>query len=78
MQAYARVLLERKAAIMRKSMDEEKARGITIHTAMDATDRQCVRLIFIAIYAYFLNSWKAVFGKALFRPFKLFISYTNP
>jgi hypothetical protein len=73
MQAYAPVLLERKAAMIRKSMDEEKARGITIRTAMDATGRQCVRLIFIAIYAYFLNSWKAVFGKALVRPFKLFI-----
>ena len=56
MQAYAPVLLERKAAMIRKSMDEEKARGMTIRTAMDAPDRQCVRLIFIAIYAYFLNS----------------------
>ncbi|KAI0285974.1 MFS polyamine transporter [Russula aff. rugulosa BPL654] len=56
-ETYAPVLLERKAAIMRKSMDEEKARGMTIRTAMDATDRH----------------WKAVFGKALVRPFKLFI-----
>jgi hypothetical protein len=46
MQAYAPVLLERKAAIIRRSMDEEKARGIKIRTAKDATDRQCVRLIF--------------------------------
>jgi hypothetical protein len=71
--AYAPVLLERKAARIRKSMDEEKARGITIRTAMDATDRQCVRLIFIAIYAYISKSWKAVLSKALVRPFKLFI-----
>jgi hypothetical protein len=74
MQAYAPVLLERKAAIIRKSMDEEKANGITIRTAMDATtDRQCARVIFIAICAYILNSWKAVLSKALVRPFKLFI-----
>ena len=43
MQAYAPVLLERKVVMIRKSMDEEKARGITIRTAMEATDRQCVR-----------------------------------
>ena len=73
MEAYAPVLLEHKAAIIRKSMDEEKDRGITIRTAADATDRQCVRLIFIATNAYIPNSWKAVFGKALVRPFKLFI-----
>src|SRR5882757_8486283 len=73
MQAYAPVLLERKAVKIRKSMDEEKANGITIRTAMDATDRQCVRLIVIAIYAYISKSWKAVLSKALFRPFKLFI-----
>jgi hypothetical protein len=54
-------------------MDEEKVHGITIRTPMDATDRQCVLLIFIAIYAYNSNSWKAVFSKALVRPFKLFI-----
>ena len=73
MQAYAPVLLERKAAIIRKSMDEEKVRGITIRTAMEATDRQCVRPIDIVMYAYISNSWKAVFSKALVRPFKLFI-----
>ncbi|KAN0121135.1 MFS polyamine transporter [Russula decolorans] len=56
-ETYAPVLLERKAAIIRKSMDEEKANGITIRTAMDATDRDM----------------KAVFSKALLRPFKLFV-----
>ena len=71
MQAYAPVLLERKAVMIRKSLDEEKARGTMILTAIDATDRQCVRLIFIAICAYFSNSWKALFRKAVFRPFKL-------
>jgi hypothetical protein len=54
-------------------MDEEKARGVVIHISMDATDRQCVRLIFMAMYPYTSNSWKAVFSKALVRPFKLFI-----
>ena len=49
MQAYAPVLLERKAAKIPKSMDEEKANGISIRTAMDATDRLCVRFIVIAI-----------------------------
>ena len=73
LQAYAPVLLERKAAAIRKTMDEEKAHGITIRTAMDSTNRQCVRLIFIGIYAYISNSWKAVLSKALIRPFKLFI-----
>ena len=53
MQAYAPVLLERKAVIIRNSMDEEKAHGITIRTAMDTTDRQCVLLIFyLNIYLY--------------------------
>ncbi|KAF8498755.1 MFS polyamine transporter [Russula emetica] len=56
-ETYAPVLLERKAVKIRKSMDEEKAHGITIRTAMDVTDRD----------------WKAVFSKALVRPFKLFI-----
>lgn len=71
--AYAPVLLERKAARILKSMDEEKARGVVIRISMDATDRQYVCLIFMAVYAYILNSWKAVISKALVRPFKLFI-----
>ncbi len=54
-------------------MDEEKAHGIVIRTPMDATDRQCVCLILIAMYVFISSSWKAVFGKALVRPFKLFI-----
>ena len=54
-------------------MDEEKARLVTIHISMDATDRQCVHLIFMAMYAYMSNSWKAIFSKALARPFKMFI-----
>ena len=53
-------------------MDEEKARSVVIRISMDATDRQCVRLIFMAMYAYISNSWKAIFSKALGRPFKLF------
>ncbi len=72
-QAYSPVLLERKVAKIRKSMDEEKARGIEIRISMDATDRQCVHLIFIPMYAYISNSWKAIFSKALARPFKMFI-----
>jgi hypothetical protein len=55
MQAYAPVLLERKAAMIRKSMDEEKARETTIRTAMDATDRQCVRLTLIANICLYLE-----------------------
>ncbi|KAF8479662.1 MFS polyamine transporter [Russula ochroleuca] len=54
-ETYAPVLLERKAATIRKSMDEEKASAVVIST--DATDRH----------------WKAIFSKALVRPFKLFI-----
>jgi hypothetical protein len=72
-QAYAPVLLERKVAKLRKSMDEEKARGVEIRSPMDATDRQCGRLTFVVMYAYISNSWKAIFIKALVRPFKLFI-----
>jgi hypothetical protein len=51
-------------------MDEEKAREVDIRSP---TDRQCVRLIFIVTYASISNSWKAIFSKALVRPFKLFI-----
>jgi hypothetical protein len=72
-QAYAPVLLDRKVAKIRKTMDEEKARGVEIRNPMDTTDRQCVRLSFIVMYANFSNSWKAVFSKALIRPFKLFL-----
>lgn len=72
-QAYAPVLLERKAARILNSMDEEKAHGVVIRISMDATDRQYVRLIFIVVYAYISNSWKAIMKKALVRPFKLFL-----
>lgn len=51
-------------------MGEEKSRGVEIRSP---TDRQCVRLIFIAMYTSISNSWKAIFSKALVRPFKLFI-----
>lgn len=51
-------------------MDEEKARGVEIR---GPTDRQCVRPIFIVMYASISNSWTAIFTKALVRPFKLFI-----
>ena len=47
------------AVFLLKSMDEEKAHGITIRTAMDDTDRQCVRLIFylnICLYLEQLES----------------------
>ena len=54
-------------------MGEEKARGVEIGSPMVATDRQCGRLIFIVMYAYISNSWKAILIKALVRPFKLFI-----
>ena len=46
-QAYPPVLLERKAAAIRKSMDEEKAPGVTIRISMETTDRQCVGHILI-------------------------------
>jgi hypothetical protein len=72
-QAYAPVLLERKAARILKSMDEEKASGVVIRISMDDTDRQYVRLIFIVVYAYISNSWKAIMRQSLIRPFKLFI-----
>ena len=72
-QAYAPVLLERKMAKFRKSMDEAKARTVEIRSSMDATDRQYARLVFIVMCAYILKSWKAIFKRALSRPFKLFI-----
>jgi hypothetical protein len=40
-QAYPPILLERKAAKIRKSMDEENAREKEMRIAMDATDKQC-------------------------------------
>jgi MFS family permease len=53
-ETYAPVLLERKVAKIRKSVDEEKARGVEIPSPID-------------------RHWKAIFSKALVRPFKLFI-----
>ncbi len=77
-QAYAPVLLERKAAKIRKSMDEEKARGIMIRTPMDASDRQCVRLNFIVMYTYtvFRTVGKPYSLKPLLAPSSY--SFTNP
>ena len=60
-------------AKIRKSKDEEKARGVEIRSPMGAADRQCVRLIFIITHAYISDSWKAIFSKALVRPFKMSI-----
>ena len=59
--------------MIRKSMDEEKACGITIRTAMDATDDSGSVSSLSQIYAYISNSWKAVLSTALVRPFKIFI-----
>lgn len=41
-QAYAPILLERKAAKIRKSIDEENTGGKEMRITMGATDRQCV------------------------------------
>lgn len=54
-------------------MDEEKARVVEIRSSMDAADRQFVRLIFVVMYTHISNRWKAIFSKALSRPFKMFI-----
>ncbi|KAN0121131.1 MFS general substrate transporter [Russula decolorans] len=56
-ETYPPILLERKAAKIRKSMDEENAHGKEMRITMDATDRH----------------WKVIFSTALLRPFKLFI-----
>jgi len=72
-QAYPPVLLERKAAAIRKSIDEEKAPGVPIRISMETVDRQCVDHIFILSHAYISGSWGAIFSKGLIRPFKLLV-----
>lgn len=54
-------------------MDEEKASEVVTRTSMETTDRGCVCLIFISFHAHISGSWKAMFSKALVRPFKLFM-----
>ncbi len=46
---------------------------MVIRISMDTTDRQYVSLNFIFFPAYISHSWKAIFSKALVRPFKFFI-----
>ena len=72
-QAYPPVLLERKAAAIRKAMDEEKAPGMSICISMEIADRQCVDHICILSHPYSSGSWGAMFSKRLIRPFRLFI-----
>lgn len=54
-------------------MDEEKVSGVTIRISTDTSDRRCVYLLFRSSHPYVLDRWKAVFSKALIRPFRLFI-----
>ena len=71
--AYPPVLLECKAAAIRKAMDEEKAPGVPIRISMETTDRQCVDPMLILSHAYVSGSWGAMFNKGLIRPFRMFI-----
>ena len=73
LQAYPPVLLERKAAAIRKSMDEEKAPGVPVRISIEIADRQCVDHIYIISHAYISGSWGAMFSKGLLRPFRMFI-----
>ena len=73
LQAYAPVLLERKAVAIRKAMDKEKAPWLMVRIAMDAPDKRCVHLDVTSLPALMSGSWKSIFSKALVRPFKLFI-----
>ncbi|KAI0300487.1 MFS general substrate transporter [Multifurca ochricompacta] len=56
-ETYAPILLERRAAEIRKRMDEENASGVVIRASIHTADRQ----------------WTAIFSKALVRPFRLFV-----
>jgi len=56
-ETFASVLLQRKAAAMRKTMDEEKAPDVMKRTTTSTTHKY----------------WKAIFNKALIRPFKVFM-----
>ncbi|KAI0051540.1 MFS polyamine transporter [Auriscalpium vulgare] len=56
-ETYAPVLLERKAEQIKQNMDEEKANRTHVRTVFQTPDRH----------------WKAIIGKALIRPFALFI-----
>ncbi|KAG6910339.1 hypothetical protein DXG01_011407 [Tephrocybe rancida] len=55
--AFAPLLLERKAAAIRKSMDPEKAQTTNIHTIYEKEGER---------------SWSQIFSKALIRPFMIF------
>ncbi|TFY63511.1 hypothetical protein EVJ58_g3220 [Rhodofomes roseus] len=55
-ETYAPILLERKAARIRKNMDPEKAERRIIRTAFDSADRH----------------WQQIVSRSLVRPFKLF------
>jgi len=50
--AYAPILLERKAATIRKTMDDEKASGVATRISMDSANKQCAYLIFLSFPAY--------------------------
>ncbi|KAG6860812.1 hypothetical protein C0995_007313 [Termitomyces sp. Mi166 len=56
-ETFAPLLLERKAAAIRKTMDPEKAQTINVHTVFEASGER---------------SWGEIFRKALTRPFLIF------
>lgn len=79
--AFAPVLLERKADLIRKSMDPEKGAQREVRTVFDGADRQyvhhqCSILMCLLTSTPCALSWKHIFAKALVRPFKLF--YREP
>ncbi|RDX43808.1 MFS polyamine transporter [Lentinus brumalis] len=56
-ETFAPILLERKAALIRKGMDPEKGQYREVRTVFDGADRH----------------WKTIVTKALIRPFALFV-----
>jgi hypothetical protein len=72
-QAYAPILLERKATAIRRTMDVEKAFEVVTRTSVETGDRRYVCLIFVSFHTHISGSWKWMFSKALVRPFKLFV-----
>ena len=75
--AFPPVLLERKAAAIRKGIDLEKGNYKEVRTIYDGADRQYVfckqspQTTFVLMLMYLHYSWKNILQKALLRPFML-------
>lgn len=73
--AYAPVLLERKAARIRKEMAQDSEKGHPpniIRTVFETSDRQWVLFFLGLVFSSHPHSWKSILRNALTRPFVMF------